>query len=146
MENAPITRAALIEVMTDGGCALAQINERLAAHGHAILTKDEAITLKLALPTTLMVSDIVTEQDKPKEVNRGAVLGQNPITGENFDQLNLAVVTLCTNVSKILKTCDPDAWAQYKAIKATKNEADRRKAYLFAFERLLALGYCPTTV
>jgi sigma54-dependent transcription regulator len=145
MENT-ITRAALIEVMTDGGCTLAQINEKLAAHGHAAITDAEALALKLALPATVLASDIVTDADKPKEVNRGAILGQNPITGENFDQLNLAVVTLCANVSKILKTCDPDAWAQYKAIKATKNEADRRKAYLFAFERLLALGYCPTTV
>lgn len=149
MESANIPpRDALIAVMSEGGCPLQAINEKLASVGHPIIEQAEAVALKLALPEIVSASDLIGKLPvKVKKKNAptfGAVLGKNPITGEDFTQLNLAVVTICANISKILKTADMDAWLEYKALKEPDTAEAKRKAYKFAFDRLLVLGYVPT--
>jgi len=53
------------------------------------------------------------------------------------------IIALTANMGKLLATVDPDAHKQYKELKAPGTRPDKAKAYLFAFRRLLQLGYIP---
>lgn len=158
-------RTKLIAVMVEAGLPANEIDANLKAKGFEPLTDAEKTEHGITLPEDFTVEDLlnagpapteaIPQEDDPApvntcgpedgQVNHGQTLADNPVTGKPFTELNHHTVSICAAVSNILKKADPASWQQYKSMKqADPSEDGKRKAYRWAFGRLLEIGYAPT--
>lgn len=149
----PDKRTSLIALMVEEGCSVEKINEVLAQHSLALLTDEEEVAYNLSLPDGITVADVMNapaptaqvECSEDGDVDYGDTITVNPLTGQPFTQLNAQVVQLCTVISYTLRCCDAKSWKKYKEMKAAEPSVSGKvKAYAWAWDRLLKLGYQPT--
>ena len=155
-------RTSLINLMVDEGCDAEKINVFLESKGFAPLSPDEKVKHGFALPDSVTADDLLSAPSsaipvenavvkKPADavassgVDCGAVLTKNPLTGKDFTELNAHVVQIAATISHILRASDPKSWAKYKQMKiADSSIAGKMKAYEWAWNHLLQIGYQPT--
>lgn len=149
----PDKRASIIALMVEEGCSADHIDGVLAQHALDPLTAEEKVTYNLALPDGITAADVMSapaptaqvECSQDGDIDYGETVTVNPLTGQPFTMLNAQVVQLCSVISYTLRCCDAKSWKKYKEMKAADSTvAGKAKAYAWAWERLLKLGYQPT--